>query len=749
MRAYLLAPIPMKLRTYYLLLAMAILVPAAIFCAIALKVMLDAQHDSAIERIQGSARLAAIVIDSDTRRADAVLRALGASSALDEGDLRRFDAEARAVNAGAGAWIILYDTKGQQLVNTRRPFGTALPVRPDPEQITHLLATGATNISGLRWGSVLLSNFVMVETPVRTHSGRQHVIGQAYSPEFFTRAFAGSAIPASWRVQVFDADGTIIARSHNLEKFIGKPATLEMLKAMRSAQDGVLRHVTRDDVEVYDVFHRIPGSGWTIVVGAPVAEIDHAVWHGVAAIGVGLFVAMAAALTLAIVAGRRLVRFVSGASQAARQLGRGEPVEPLASASIVELAELHDAIHEAADRLQAEVRSRGAAERERNLLLVLEREARTRAEDQNAAKDEFLAMLAHELRNPLSAVASAVQLLDSGAPLDDALAARARDVVRRQTGHLRKLVDDLLEVNRALMGKLTLARAPVDLADAVARCVDTLQASGRTAHFDFHLDLAPAVVHADPTRLVQVIDNILDNAVKYSPRGGRVDVVLRHDGGSAQLVVRDSGMGIAPELLPNVFTIFVQGKQSLQRIEGGLGIGLSLVRRLVELHGGSVAVDSEGDGKGACVTVRLPLLADQSPLAVASVAPPAPARRRVLLIEDNEDARDMMAALLEMLACDVTAAANGPQGIALARRAQPEIAFIDIGLAGMDGYAIAAALKADPATAGIELIALTGYGSADDRQRAFDAGFQHHFTKPITIEQLELALSPTALWAHN
>ena len=739
----------MKLRTYYILLAMAILVPAAIFCAIALKVMLDAQHDSAIERIQGSVRLAAIVIDSDTRRADAVLKALGASSALDDGDLRRFYDEARAVNAGAGAWIILYDTKGKQIVNTRKPFGIELPVRPDPEQIARLLETGQSNISGLRWGQALNSHFVMVEAPVRTHSGREHVIGQAYAPEFFTRAFAGSAIPASWRVQVFDADGTIIARSHSLEKFIGQPAKPEMLAAMRAAPSGVLRHLTRDDVEVYDVFHRIPGSGWTIIVGAPVAEIDHAVWRGVAAIGVGLFVALAAALTLAIVAGRRLVRFVSGASQAARQLGNGEPAAQLASASIVELAELHDAIQEAGGRLQAEVRSRGAAERERNMLLVLEREARTRAEEQNAAKDEFLAMLAHELRNPLSAVASAVHLLDSAVPLDDALAARARDVVKRQTDHLRKLVDDLLEVNRALMGKLNLAREPVDMAETVARCVETLRAGGRTAPFDFHLELAPAIVNADPTRLVQIIDNILDNAIKYSPAGGRIDVLLRHDAGRAQLVVRDSGIGIAPELLPKVFNIFVQGKQSLQRVQGGLGIGLSLVRRLVEMHGGSVSLTSEGDGKGVIVTVLLPLAADQTAPVAARPAPAVPAMRRVLLIEDNEDARDMMAALLEMLSCDVMAASNGVQGIELARCALPEIAFIDIGLAGMDGYAIAAALKANPATAPIELIALTGYGSADDRQRAFDAGFQHHFTKPITIEQLELALSPTALWAHN
>ena len=199
----------------------------------------------------------------------------------------------------------------------------------------------------------------------------------------------------------------------------------------------------------------------------------------------------------------------------------------------------------------------------------------------------------------------------------------------------------------------------------------------------------PALVEADPTRLAQIIDNILDNAVKYSPDGGRIEVAVRHAGGFAELVVRDAGMGIAPELLPKVFTIFVQGKQSLQRVQGGLGIGLSLVRRLAEMHGGTVAIDSAGVGQGATVTVRLPLMADQAAAAPAASAAPGPARRRVLLIEDNADAREMMAALLEMLSCEVTAAATGPQGIAMALQCQPEIAFIDIGLAGMDGYAIA------------------------------------------------------------
>ncbi len=739
----------MKLRTYYLLLAFSILLPAALFCAIALNVLLGAQHASAIERIQSSVRLTAMVVDSDTRRAEAVMRALGGSSALAEGDMRRFDAEARAVNAGDGAWIILYDEHAQQLVNTRRTFGETLPVRPDPDEVTRVLAGGKASVSGMRWGSVLKNNFVMVEVPVTTRTGKQYLIGQAFSPAFFSRAFAGHAIPQSWRVMVLDAAGTVIARSMGATQFVGTKAKADMLAAIAAAPSGVLRHSTREDIEVYDVFTRIAGSDWSILVGAPVSEIDGAVWHGIAAIAIGLVVAMAAALTLTVLTGRRLVHFIARASRAARMLGRGRQVHRLEPSAIVELNELNHAILEAGERLQAEVRSRSQAEGERNALLVLEKEARARAEEQNAAKDEFLAMLGHELRNPLSAVASAIQILDSDQAVNATLLARARKVVRRQTDHLRKLVDDLLEVNRALMGKLTLDKQPIDLADPVRRCVETLQAGGRAGQFEFHLETAPAVVGADPTRLVQIVDNILDNAVKYSPDGGRIEVTVRHAGDSAELVVRDSGIGIAADLLPNVFTVFVQGKQSLQRVQGGLGIGLSLVHRLVQMHGGGVTIDSAGPDLGATVTVRLPLLAQPARTAPASAPAAAPALRRVLLIEDNEDARDMMAALLELLSCDVMSATSGADGIALATQLQPELAFIDIGLAGMDGYAIARAMKADPATAAITLIALTGYGSAADRQRAFDAGFQQHFTKPISIAQLELALSPTALWPHN
>ncbi len=731
----------MRLRSHYFILALSIVLPVAVFCGIALTMLQDAQHDSAIKRIEDAASQTAQVIDADIHRAQSVLRALAGSHALATDDLATFHEEARSASAHPGGWIILYDLNGQQLVNTRRAFGTALPLRPDPEAVTEMLKSGRGQVSGMKWGAVIKSYFVMAETPIVAANGKRYVIGQAFSPTFFSHSFGGRAIPSTWRVAILDRSGTIIARSERAADFVGKrvrPATQAVINKTRT---GVFKHRSGDDTEVYDAYTRSALAEWSIIIGAPVSEIDRAVWKSVSVIAVGLAISLLAALSLTILAGRHLVRFVRRASEAAASLGRGDHVTSPPRSVIYELEGLNAALRDASLRLQVEIRSRAVAEAERNELLVLEQQARARAEEQNAAKDEFLAMLGHELRNPLSAVASAVAILDRGPAIDAATATRARDVLRRQTDHLRKMVDDLLEVNRALMGKLTLQAVPTDMAEVARRCLDTLHASGRTANFKVSLDAVPSYVSADPARLVQVIDNILDNAIKYSPDGGSLAVGVRHVDELVELSVRDTGQGISAQLLPNVFDIFVQGSQPLERAAGGLGIGLSLVRRLVELHGGSVTIDSPGIGQGATVSVRMPRLTDSRLPVEPETAPPVERRRRVMLVEDNDDAREMMAMLLELSACEVLAVATGAHALTTAQSGQPEIAFIDIGLPGMDGYAVARALKADPRTAHIDLIALTGYGGEKDRSMAREAGFKLHFTKPIKVEDLLVALA--------
>ncbi|SFV16047.1 sensor histidine kinase [Pseudoduganella namucuonensis] len=599
----------MKLRTHYWLLAFCIVFPVAVFCSIALDMLLSSQRAQSMNHIEESARSAALEIDAEVRRAQSVLRTLANSHALASGDMRRFYAEAGAANAGEGGWIILYDGEGQQLINTRLPFGADLPRRPDVDVLRKQLASGAGVVSAVKWGPSLKRQFVAVEQPITTATGARHVIAQAFAPEYFTRTFSGRAIPASWPIWVIDGNGALIARRDKGDGKTGHPVPAAVLAAVRAAPAGALRHEAPDGTEVYAYFVHSGLSDWAVIVGAPVSEVDARVLEGMSVAIIGFLIAIVGAVSLGVHTGRRLVRFVSGASNAARGLGGEAAVVGLRHSNIGEMEALNEAIREADARLRREMASRTRAERERNELLERERAARETAEQQNAAKDEFLAMLGHELRNPLAAITSAVAVLDHasvpGMPAE--AGTRAREVLRRQTSHLGSLVDDLLEVNRALMGKLALNCQPLDLADALRCCLETLHAGGRLAAHGLEVAAASAPVLADATRLAQVIDNILDNAIKYSPPATLIRVAVARDGDAAVLTVRDEGMGIAADLLPHVFKVFVQGKQSLQRVQGGLGIGLTLVRRLVEMHGGTIVIASAGANQGTTVTVRLPL----------------------------------------------------------------------------------------------------------------------------------------------
>ena len=375
-----------------------------------------------------------------------------------------------------------------------------------------------------------------------------------------------------------------------------------------------------------------------------------------------------------------------------------------------------------------------------NRRLVREMEERRDAERKSHAKDEFLAMLGHELRNPLSAISSASALIGLPGASGETVG-RAKQIIQRQSQHLSRIVDDLLDLSRAMSGKILLSRQPTDLANLVASCLETFRATGRTAGYRIAVDLSPGWVDGDPTRLEQIVSNLLDNALKYTPSGGSIDIGLGHEGEDVVLSVRDSGVGIPSELLPHVFDVFVQGAISIDRSQGGLGIGLSLVRRLIELHGGSVSADSSGAGNGSTFVIRLPRTEP-----VLQGAPQEDARNdgagkpSVLLIEDNEDGREMMATMLAAHGYPVFQAGDGLAGVAAATAHRPEAALVDIGLPGIDGYEVARRLRADPATRAIKLIALTGYGLAEDQRRVFEAGFDLHLVKPVNMDRLLDAL---------
>jgi two-component system, sensor histidine kinase len=332
-----------------------------------------------------------------------------------------------------------------------------------------------------------------------------------------------------------------------------------------------------------------------------------------------------------------------------------------------------------------------------NKRLVREMEERRAAERKSSAKDEFLAMLGHELRNPLSAISSAGSLLGMPGVGAESIA-RARLIIQRQSQHLSRIVDDLLDLSRAMSGKILLSRKRIDIATLVSSCLDTFRATGRTGGYDIDTQLAPAWVDGDATRLEQIATNLIDNALKYTPAGGRIDITVVPVGDDVVLRVSDSGVGIAPDLLPHVFDVFVQGAISIDRSQGGLGIGLSLVRRLVELHGGTVSASSPGNSSGSTFEIRLPR-------TEAALASDAPARARaqeagkpkVLLIEDNDDGREMMATMLASFGYPVLQAGDGLEGVRVACAETPDVALVDIGLPGIDGYEVAGRPRPGPA----------------------------------------------------
>jgi signal transduction histidine kinase len=366
--------------------------------------------------------------------------------------------------------------------------------------------------------------------------------------------------------------------------------------------------------------------------------------------------------------------------------------------------------------------------------------ARAAAQAANRAKDEFLAMLGHELRNPLAAIAAGIAVLDR-ARFRDRMAQETRGIIKRQVKHLARLLDDLLDVGRLTAGKVALARQGVDLRALVERSVAELSATGRLQDHVTQLQTADAWVDADPARLEQVVTNLINNAVKYTPREGTITVQVGAEDGEAVLRVADTGTGIPPELLPRVFDLFVQGQQRLDRAEGGLGIGLTLVRRLVELHGGRVEAHSAGRGRGSEFVVRLPAIPRVPAIERGHDGPVSARPRRVLLVEDKLDTREALWSELRLAGHEVYEAVDGEAALAAAARLKPEVVLLDIGLPGIDGYEVARRLRSREETRHARLIALTGHGQAADRQRASEAGFDAYLVKPVDPERIARMLA--------
>jgi signal transduction histidine kinase/ActR/RegA family two-component response regulator len=375
--------------------------------------------------------------------------------------------------------------------------------------------------------------------------------------------------------------------------------------------------------------------------------------------------------------------------------------------------------------------------REQEAQIVSEHEAaRAAAEAETRAKDEFLAMLGHELRNPLMPIGIAMQTIRGVAERDPAVQ-EAREVVERQVKHLAHLLDDLLDVSRLTRGKIELRKETVALQTIVAEAIETTRGfiDDRAHVVSVSLPDDPLWLEADPTRITQVAGNLLENAAKYTPRGGEISVTGYRERGDVVLSVHDNGIGIAPEMLLRVFDLFAQAEQSPVRAEGGLGIGLTLARRLIELHGGRIVGQSAGPGRGSAFVVRLPVGVPVGPRGRDGNSRVEVPARHILLVEDDDNVRKALHRILQLDGHRVQVARDGPEGVELALATGPEVAFIDIGLPRIDGYEVGRRIRAALGKR-VLLVALTGYGQAQDHRRSSKAGFDAHLVKPVSYDDL-------------
>ncbi|WP_437635501.1 hybrid sensor histidine kinase/response regulator [Sorangium sp. So ce854] len=382
---------------------------------------------------------------------------------------------------------------------------------------------------------------------------------------------------------------------------------------------------------------------------------------------------------------------------------------------------------------------------------LTERKRLEQIESSARQMEEFVAMLAHELRNPLASISNVTSVLRPEGEASPEVA-WAAGVMERQVGQLVRLVDDLLDVSRITRGKITLECKRVDLNDVVKRAVEASRAwiDAREQDLEVEVPVEPLLVDGDLARLTQVVTNLLHNAAKYTPARGSIRVTLEADGANVTLRVRDNGVGIPPRLLPHVFDLFTQGDRSLDRAEGGLGIGLTIVRRLIDLHGGTVQALSDGPGRGSEFIVQLPRPARPlAPPARGAPAAPSGERLRVLVVDDNEDSAESMAMLLRRMGHEAHAVFDGPSAIELATRLRPDLVLLDIGMPGMTGHDVARALRSTPGLEGLSLFAMTGYGQESDRRATQEAGFDEHLVKPISVDVLRRHVGDIAARARQ
>jgi signal transduction histidine kinase len=713
---------PLERRLFWIVVAG--LLPLILLAFATLLYNAQAQRRQQIQAAENTMRSVMAAVDAELRSSLASLDALAASPRLQARDFTGFYAEARALLERRPSWanIVLSDPSSQHIVNVRLPMGEPLPRSIDPGAVEATVRAGVPGVGNLIWSPVLNMYVFAVRLPIREGERIPYVLTAVMRPEGVLEIVKRHVLPEGATVAVLDGHKTVVARTRNQAQWVGKPPSASFLEMLERGDNSAVT-TTLEGVSVYTVYHRSTETGWAAAIGIPTAIVDAPVLRSYTVLGGSVLASVILGLGAALFTGRTVTGPMRKLERAAAAVARGE-------APMLQETDLPEIRQAMLALLAAHIERDKLLHSERQARL-LEQNARLAAELANKTKDEFLAMLGHELRNPLAAIATAAQVLDQSEHSQRKdVEQHAKAIIRRQVRHLGKLTDDLLDAARVMMGKIVLDRRPVDLAQVVSNTVDTLRNTGQLQRHECFASLESVWVNVDPTRLDQVLANLLTNAIKYTPSPGRIEVSLRREQGEAVFSVRDSGLGLEAELLPRIFDLFVQGKRGLDRSQGGLGIGLTLVRRIAELHGGHVEARSDGAGKGSEFIVRLPAIDTPADVAAPAQSSRNSTRRRIAVIEDNDDVRASLRVLLELDGHDVVEARDGLQGVDTILRENADIALVDIGLPSLDGYGVARAVRSR-ALRPILLVAITGYGSQGDAERGSQAGFDAYMVKPV------------------
>jgi len=700
------------------------LLPLALLGAWAVISTLSAQQDETQRTALELSRALASAVESELDATVQTLSTISRSSALQAGDMHAFYNTARDEVAAHPEWaaIVMADATGRLLFNTSLPFGSAEGRVVDTTSLARVLQTGKPTVGRLLVGRA--RSAFPVRVPVYLQGRLAYVITAAVLPDRMVQVLNRQREPRGWVISVFDDAHVRVARSIDQLGTVGASAQpdLKALLDRGEPEGGGITHTVEGE-EVYTGFTRLMPYYWIVAVGAPTATIKQTLWRSVGWYMAGILASVTACTFLAQRMSRRIDDGVRRMRDEAIHMSEGQPVKAVRS-EIRELDEM---------ALALEVASRRLAE---NALTV--RESLAAAEAAAMAKDEFLAVLGHELRNPLAPMLTALHLLDMKA---SEATTRERQIMRRQINHMRRLVDDLLDVSRITRGKLEIRHEPVLMQSIVERSLETMGAAiaMRSPPVECELCAEELWVLGDDTRLVQAVSNLLSNALRYGG-DGRIRVKLETADGLARVEVSDEGAGMSVETLARAFEPFFQAPQGSERQIGGLGLGLAIVRSIVRLHGGQVHAGSAGPGKGSWFSIELP--ATIPPVIASNDSLRHPSRRRgaVVVVDDNDDAREMVAEALRAAGHEVETMASAFEALARIPSLDPDVAILDIGMPGMDGYQLATSLKTADSGWNGRMIALTGYGQAADQVRALEAGFSLHLTKPIEVPTLLSAI---------